>query len=145
MIGAAAADIGAQIQHSTVVSYGENGKARWNQLTEKSVATLANPGNNSCRERILRELRGVPENISGIPWIIQSVLYATVNVSYQTASAVDAAAKAEIDKKLKPLEVNGSVSTEQKSQLTGSVNTGEDCFPVELGDQPLSHTIIFST
>jgi len=140
MIGAAAADIGAQIQHSTVVSYGENGKARWNQLTEKSISdSLANPGNNSCRERILRELRGVPENISGIPWIIQSVLYATVNVSYQTASAVDAAAKAEIDKKLKPLEVNGSVSTEQKSDSLVIVNTGKTAFPVAWRPAYISH------
>jgi hypothetical protein len=130
-IAKAAADAGASISSTVIVSYGESGKARWNQLTERSLReALANPNNNDCRNKILQQLRSPPNNISSVPWIIQSVWYATVNLSYRTTSAVDASAKAEIDKKLGQLKANGSVSTELTSDSLVIVSTGKVAFPV---------------
>jgi hypothetical protein len=130
-IAKAATEVGAQISGAVTMSFGEDGKVRWNQIVERNlVALLENSSNNSCRDKILRSLRLSPDRMSSVPWIIQSVWYATVNLSYQTTSAVDANAKAEIDAKLSPLVAAGSVSTEQRSDSLVIVNTGKTAFPV---------------
>ena len=126
------AEAGVQLANTVNVSYGENGKAKWSQLTEKNLRLVLERSTNAneCRDRLLRLLRSVPDNLSSIPWIIQSVWYATVNFTYQTISEVDAKTKAEIERGLLPLGASGSVRTDQHSNLLMIANTGRVAFPV---------------
>jgi hypothetical protein len=117
---------GGELSKRVGISYGENGKGKWNQIAEKDlISILTNPNSNACREKILETLRSATR----IPWIIQSVFYATVNLSYQTTSLLDASAKAAIEKRL-PAKVGGAITTEQKSDTLLIANTGNTAFPI---------------
>jgi hypothetical protein len=131
LITQATADAGIQINDSVSVSYGENGKGKWSQIVENNLtAMLENSKANDCRDKILHSLRSPLDNVSSIPWIIQSVWYATVNLSYQTTSGIGAGAKATIDGKLSSLSISGAVSTQQNSSSIVIAYTGAQPFPV---------------
>jgi hypothetical protein len=125
LIGEALMGVGTKLSNQVSVSYGEDGKATLNQIAERDlISMLEAKNNNSCRDKLVGMLRSA----TNIPWIIQSTWYATVNLSYQTTSALDANAKATVDKKL--LEAKGAVKTDQRSDSLLIVDSGKTAFPV---------------
>jgi hypothetical protein len=89
------------------------------------------PNENACRQRILSDLNSDPKlNPFGVPLIIQSVWYATVNISARSATALDASAKAKLDQELAPLKAEGSVSVQNATDSTLIASTEKIAFPV---------------
>ncbi|WP_315796955.1 hypothetical protein [Bradyrhizobium sp. SZCCHNRI3043] len=132
MIGQITAEAGTSLENSVKVSFGESGKVKWDQITVRNLGTLLSDQNtkNACRQRLLSLLRSTSDDPNSVPWIIQSVWYATVNTAYRTTTRVSAAASGVIRSRLSSVDASGATQTEQQSERLTIANTGRTPFPI---------------
>ena len=129
-----AANAGVQLADLIRISYGgANGEAAIEQLLPFDVVRVLNQkSNNACRQELTRRLLVNPgDDVSlGVPWIIQAVWRATVNISAETASVVDTAARGNLEKKLTSQQATGAVKLEQAGNRLLVIDAGQKVFPV---------------
>jgi hypothetical protein len=127
-----AARTGIKLKDIVNISYGQSGKATWEQLLPVDLEKLmVGHAVNSCRKYLDAKLRSNPGSTPalGVPWIIQSVWHATVNVSSMTISAVNANTAATFEREFGGKK-KGSVEFKREANGLVVADSGATEFPI---------------